>query len=72
MYKKASIPVSCAIDITDPPKKTRDFLLTRVFIFDIIFLDKKRNQTMNQLISYLKLNIYIALQEKNYLNDLSD
>ena len=27
---------------------------------------------MDQLISYLQLNIYIALQEKNYLNELSD
>ena len=27
---------------------------------------------MNQLISYLKLNIDLSLQEKNYLDDLSD
>ena len=55
MYKKTSIPVSCAIDITDPPKKTRDFLLTRVFIFDIIFLDK-RGLCMNRYVNGPKLN----------------
>ena len=27
---------------------------------------------MKLLISYLKLNIYLALQEKNYLNAISD
>lgn len=27
---------------------------------------------MDSLISYLKLKIYLALQEKNYLIDLSD
>ena len=44
MYKKAAILVSCTVDITDPPKKTRDFLLTRVFIFDIILVDRKGNK----------------------------